>query len=256
MNHPSEGDCLNAGDNRHWMARDLQVVWHPCTQMKDHESQPLIPIRHGQGVWLEDFDGKRYLDAVSSWWVNLFGHGHPHINGAIRDQLERIQHVMLAGFTHPPVVELSEQLVRVTPPGLDRCFYADNGSSAVEIALKMSFHYWRNVGHSRKQRFVTLGNSYHGETLGALAVGDVALYKETYAPLLLEAITVPSPDCFNREPGESWEAYSRRSFAAMETTLARHADEGVRGDRRTLDPVRRQHAHVPPGLPEPAARSL
>ncbi|HMU89329.1 MAG TPA: adenosylmethionine--8-amino-7-oxononanoate transaminase [Pseudomonadales bacterium] len=225
MNHPSEGDCLNAGDNRHWMARDLQVVWHPCTQMKDHESQPLIPIRHGQGVWLEDFDGKRYLDAVSSWWVNLFGHGHPHINGAIRDQLERIQHVMLAGFTHPPVVELSEQLVRVTPPGLDRCFYADNGSSAVEIALKMSFHYWRNVGHSRKQRFVTLGNSYHGETLGALAVGDVALYKETYAPLLLEAITVPSPDCFNREPGESWEAYSRRSFAAMETTLARHADE-------------------------------
>ncbi|HNL32532.1 MAG TPA: adenosylmethionine--8-amino-7-oxononanoate transaminase [Pseudomonadales bacterium] len=207
------------------MARDLQVVWHPCTQMKDHESQPLIPIRHGQGVWLEDFDGKRYLDAVSSWWVNLFGHGHPHINGAIRDQLERIQHVMLAGFTHPPVVELSEQLVRVTPPGLDRCFYADNGSSAVEIALKMSFHYWRNVGHSRKQRFVTLGNSYHGETLGALAVGDVALYKETYAPLLLEAITVPSPDCFNREPGESWEAYSRRSFAAMETTLARHADE-------------------------------
>jgi len=225
MNHPSEGDCLNAGDNRHWMARDLQVVWHPCTQMKDHESQPLIPIRHGQGVWLEDFDGKRYLDAVSSWWVNLFGHGHPHINGAIRDQLERIQHVMLAGFTHPPVVELSEQLVRVTPPGLDRCFYADNGSSAVEIALKMSFHYWRNVGHSRKQRFVTLGNSYHGETLGALAVGDVALYKETYAPLLLEAVTVPSPDCFNREPGESWEAYSRRSFAAMETTLARHADE-------------------------------
>ncbi|HMW15127.1 MAG: adenosylmethionine--8-amino-7-oxononanoate transaminase [Pseudomonadales bacterium] len=225
MNHPSEGDCLNAGDNRHWMARDLQVVWHPCTQMKDHESQPLIPIRHGQGVWLEDFDGKRYLDAVSSWWVNLFGHGHPHINGALRDQLERIQHVMLAGFTHPPVVELSEQLVRVTPPGLDRCFYADNGSSAVEIALKMSFHYWRNVGHSRKQRFVTLGNSYHGETLGALAVGDVALYKETYAPLLLEAITVPSPDCFNREPGESWEAYSRRSFAAMETTLARHADE-------------------------------
>ncbi|HNV54271.1 MAG TPA: adenosylmethionine--8-amino-7-oxononanoate transaminase, partial [Pseudomonadales bacterium] len=184
-----------------------------------------IPIRHGQWVWLEDFDGKRYLDAVSSWWVNLFGHGHPHINGAIRDQLERIQHVMLAGFTHPPVVELSEQLVRVTPPGLDRCFYADNGSSAVEIALKMSFHYWRNVGHSRKQRFVTLGNSYHGETLGALAVGDVALYKETYAPLLLEAITVPSPDCFNREPGESWEAYSRRSFAAMETTLARHADE-------------------------------
>lgn len=205
--------------------RDLRHVWHPCTQMQDHETLPIVPIRRGEGVWLEDFDGKRYLDAVSSWWVNLFGHGHPHINGAIRDQLERIQHVMLAGFTHPPVVELSEQLVRVTPPGLDRCFYADNGSSAVEIALKMSFHYWRNVGHSRKQRFVTLGNSYHGETLGALAVGDVALYKETYAPLLLEAITVPSPDCFNREPGESWEAYSRRSFAAMETTLARHADE-------------------------------
>ena len=211
--------------NRHWIERDLKVLWHPCTQMKDHEFLPLIPIRRGQGAWLEDFDGNRYLDAVSSWWVNLFGHSHPDINAAIRDQLEHLEHVILAGFSHQPVVELSERLVAVTPPGLDRCFHADNGSSAVEIALKMSFHYWRNVGRSAKTKFITLENSYHGETLAALAVGDVALYKETYEPLLMDVVTVPSPDCFHRAEGDSWENHSRRMFAHMEAALAEHADE-------------------------------
>ncbi len=204
--------------------RDLRVLWHPCTQMRDHEDYPPIAIRRGSGAWLEDYDGRRYLDAISSWWVNLFGHANPRINAAITDQLGRLEHVMLAGFTHEPIVTLSERLVALAPPGLARCFYASDGSSAVEIALKMSFHYWRNRGESRT-RFISLSNSYHGETLGALSVGDVALYKETYAPLLLEAITVPSPDCYQREPGESCADYSTRLFAAMDAALARHAHE-------------------------------
>ena len=211
--------------NAELSARDLSVVWHPCTQMKDHEALPMIPIRRGEGVWLEDFEGNRYLDAVSSWWVNLFGHANPRINAALRDQLERLEHVILAGFTHEPAVTLAERLTALAPRGLTRAFYADNGSSAIEVALKMSFHYWRNCGQGRKTRFVTLSNGYHGETLGALAVGDVALFKETYAPLLMEVITAPSPDCFHRDPGEGWETYSRRRFAAMERILAERSDD-------------------------------
>ena len=211
--------------NRDLITRDLAVLWHPCTQMKDHESLPLIPIRSGQGAWLEDFNGKRYLDAISSWWVNLFGHANPRINAAIKHQLDNLEHVLLAGFTHDPAISLAERLTEITPPGLSRCFYADNGSSAVEVALKMSFHYWRNRGVNGKTKFITLTNSYHGETLGALAVGDVSLYKETYRPLLMEAITVPSPDCFHREAGDSWAAHSTRMFEHMERALSNHADQ-------------------------------
>jgi len=212
--------------NTSYITRDLAHVWHPCTQMKDHERElPLIPIRRGEGAWLEDFDGRRYLDAVSSWWVNLFGHANPRINAAIRTQLERLEQVILAGFTHEPVIALSEALAALAPPGLTRCFYADNGSCAVEVAVKMSFHYWRNQGASAKRRFITLSNSYHGETLGALAVGNVDLYKEIYRPLLMDVITVPAPDCFERAPGESWAEHSRRRFADMERALERHAGE-------------------------------
>ena len=211
--------------NQTLASRDFSVLWHPCSQMKDHEFIPVIPIKKGQGVWLEDFDGNRYLDAISSWWVNLFGHANPHINAALKDQLDNLEHVIFAGFTHESAIKLAEQLVALSPPGLGRCFYADNGSAAVEVALKMSFHYWRNKGQTQKIKFITLENSYHGETLGALAVGNVALYKETYAPLLMDVITVPGPDCYNREVGESWLEYSTRRFALMEATLEQYADE-------------------------------
>jgi len=211
--------------NRSFLERDLSHLWHPCTQMKDHESLPPIPIRRGLGVWLEDFDGKHYLDAISSWWVNLFGHCHPYINAALQDQLQSLEHVILAGFSHEPAVALAERLCALAPPGLSRCFFADNGSSAVEVALKMSFHFWRNHGQDGRTRFITLANSYHGETLGALAVGDVALYRQTYAPLLMEVVTAPSPDCYLREPGSSWEEHSLRQFAAMERMLERHAGQ-------------------------------
>jgi len=215
--------------------------------MKDLETLPLIAIRSGHAAWLEDFDGKRYLDAVSSWWVNIFGHANPRINAAVKAQLDQLEHVLLAGFSHEPVVELSERLLKLTPPGLERCFYADNGSSAVEVALKMSFHYWKNIGQPNKTRYINLANSYHGETLGALAVGDVSLYKDTYQPLLLEPITVASPDCYHREAGESCADYSRRMFVHMERTLEQHAHEACAviveplvqcaGHMRMYDPV-------------------
>jgi adenosylmethionine-8-amino-7-oxononanoate aminotransferase len=224
---PCHNPAMNAATsaNSAYVARDLAHVWHPCTQMKDHEQLPMVPVRRGSGAWLEDYDGKRYLDAISSWWVNLFGHANPRINAAVAAQLERLEQVILAGFTHEPVIALSEALTTLAPAGLTRCFYADNGSAAVEVALKMSFHYWRNSGRSAKHRFITLANSYHGETLGALAVGNVELYKEIYRPLLMDVITVPSPDCYQRVAGESCEQYSRRRFADMEAALAAHAHE-------------------------------
>jgi adenosylmethionine-8-amino-7-oxononanoate aminotransferase len=208
--------------------RDLAHLWHPCTQMKDHERElPLIPIRSGRGVWLMGYDDRQYLDAISSWWVNLFGHANPRIGGAVAAQLEQLEHVIFAGFTHEPAIDLAESLTRLAPPGLTRCFLADNGSAAVEVAVKMSFHYWRNSGRGDKQKFITLANSYHGETLGALAVGNVALYKDIYAPLLMDVITAPSPDCYFREPGESWEDYSCRQFEPMREILERHAHEAA-----------------------------
>ncbi len=216
---------MSSDRNSNWVTRDLAHVWHPCTQMKDHESVPLIPLRAGSGVWLEDFAGKRYLDGISSWWVNLFGHANERIGAAVAAQLGKLEHVIFAGFTHEPAVQLAEELTRVAPNGLNRCFFADNGSAAIEVAIKMSFHYWRNRGQERKTRFVTLANSYHGETLGALAVGNVELYKSIYKPLLMDVITVPSPDSFLREPGVSPAEHARLMFAHMEETLARHSGE-------------------------------
>jgi adenosylmethionine-8-amino-7-oxononanoate aminotransferase len=209
-------------NNQELLTRSLGAVWHPCTQMKRHEILPLVPIQRGEGVWLYDFDGRRYLDAVSSWWVNLFGHCNPRINAALKNQLDRLEHVILAGFTHQPVVELSERLAALS--GLGHCFYGSDGASAIEIALKMSFHYWRNSGQSAKTGFVSLANSYHGETLGALSVTDVALFKDTYAPLLRQSAQVPSPDWRQAEEGEGSEAYALRAATSLERYLAAHHD--------------------------------
>ncbi|HEX7111083.1 MAG TPA: adenosylmethionine--8-amino-7-oxononanoate transaminase [Mizugakiibacter sp.] len=218
-------NALPASRNAALAARDLAVVWHPCTQMRDHESVPMIPIARGEGVWLYDHDGRRYLDAISSWWTNIFGHANPRIGAALKQQLDTLEHVIFAGFTHDAALALAEELVRITPPGLERVFFADNGSAAVEVALKMSFHYWRNLGRGGKTRFVALTGSYHGETLGALSVSDVALYRETYAPLLLTPILAPSPDAYERAPGESWEAVAERRLGELRAILERHAHE-------------------------------
>ena len=209
-------------DNDRLLARSHAAVWHPCTQMKQHEQLPLIPISHGKGVWLYDFAGQRYLDAISSWWVNLFGHANPRINAALKDQLDKLEHVMLAGFTHAPVVELSERLAQCAPGNLGHCFFGSDGASAIEIALKMSFHFWRNNGQPEKTGFVSVANGYHGETLGALSVTDVALFKDTYAPLLHRTYQTPSPDGRLAEPGESAESYALRCADALAQYLAKH----------------------------------
>ncbi len=210
--------------NADLLTRSLTAVWHPYTQMKRHEALPLVPIARGTGVWLYDFNDKRYLDAVSSWWVNLFGHCNPRINAAIADQLDKLEHVMLAGFTHAPVVELSERLAQLAPADLGHCFYASDGASATEIALKMSAHYWRNLGKPQKTSFISLQNSYHGETLGALSVTDVALFRDAYGALLKQNATVTSPDWRNAAEGESAADYALRCAGKLEAHLQQHHD--------------------------------
>jgi adenosylmethionine---8-amino-7-oxononanoate aminotransferase len=205
--------------NEMLLKRSRTAVWHPCTQMKHHETLPLIPVARGSGCWLYDFDGRRYLDAVSSWWVNLFGHSNPRINAALNDQLARLEHVILAGFTHEPVIELSERLARATRGALGHCFYGSDGASATEIALKMSFHYWRNMGRASKSAFVSLAGSYHGETIGALSVTDVALFRDTYAPLLRSSAHVASPDWRLAAPGEARRDYALRCARELERHL-------------------------------------
>src|ERR1700761_2739926 len=205
--------------------RDLRHLWHPCTQMHDHQTVPMLPIVRGEGAWLIDADGRRYLDGISSWWTNIFGHANPRIASALKTQLDTLEHVIFAGFTHEPAIELAEELVRITPPGLDKVFLADNGSAAIEVALKMSFHYWLNLGHGEKTRFIALCGSYHGETLGALSVSDVALYRKTYAPLLLTPFLAPSPDAYEGEPGESAEQTAERRLGDLRALLEQHAHE-------------------------------
>lgn len=211
--------------NAELLQRSLAAVWHPCTQMKQHQQDlPLVPVVRGEGPWLYDADGRRYLDGISSWWVNLFGHCNPRINAALADQLGKLEHVILAGFTHEPVVQLSERLSALTGGTLGHCFYASDGASATEIALKMSFHYWQNTGRPAKREFVALAGGYHGETVGALAVTDVAIFRDAYAPLIRAAHIVPSPDARQAGPGESAIDVAQRAAAALEAFLeANHA---------------------------------
>ncbi len=206
--HPK---IINDHDADHWRARDLDVLWHPCTQMREHpHALPLLPVAYGEGAWLVGHDGRRTLDAVSSWWTNIHGHAEPRIAEAIGRQARTLEQVILAGFSHAPAVELAERLLAVAPrqPGrapLAKVFYADNGSAGVEVALKMAFHWYRNRGDEpNRTKFVALTNSYHGETVGALSVGDIPLYRRVYAPLLLDVLFAPSPDAFGaRTPAQA-----------------------------------------------------
>ena len=206
-----------------WAARSRAAVWHPCTQMKQHERVPLVPIARASGSWLYGVDGRRYLDAVGSWWVNLFGHANPRINAALVAQLGELEHVMLAGFTHRPVIELSERLAALAPPGLAHAFYGADGASATEIALKMSFHYWRQHGARGKDRYARLAGGYHGETVGALSVTDVALFREAYAPLLRAHPVLPSPAVHDAPDADVAQRATDDALAALARFLAEHA---------------------------------
>ena len=204
--------------------RSLKSVWHPCTQMQRAAAAPPLAIVRGSGPWLYDDAGQRYFDTSSSWWVNLFGHADAGINAALKAQLDVLPHVMLAGCTHAPAVELAERLSALTDGVLGHCFFASDGASAVEIALKMSFHHWRNRGRGDKREFVCLRHGYHGETLGALAVTDVAVFRDAYDPLLLKSHQVMSPDARQALPGESAADVAHRAAAELEALLeTRHA---------------------------------
>jgi len=216
--------AFSSSSNADLQRRSRCHVWHPCTQSIRLEAVPPLPIARGEGVWLFDQEGRRYMDATSSWWVNLFGHAHPAINDALKQQLDMLSHVMLAGCTHAPAVELAERLSALTGQALGHCFYASDGASAVEIALKMSFHYWRNAGRGGKRRFVALKQGYHGETLGALHVTDVPVFRDAYAPLLANAHLVASPDARNALAGEDAAGAAHRAAAELEALLAEQHD--------------------------------
>jgi len=223
-------------DADRWRSRDLAVLWHPCTQMREHQARasrdalPLVPIERGEGAWLIGRDGRRYLDAVSSWWTNLFGHAEPRIADAIARQAHSLEQVILAGFSHQPAVELAERLLAMAPreskrEPLAKVFYADNGSAGVEVALKMAFHWFHNRGEHLRTKFIALENGYHGETIGALAVGDIPLYRRVYAPLLAQALFAPSPDAYLAEAGETAVQRAERAADALRELLEHHVGE-------------------------------
>jgi adenosylmethionine-8-amino-7-oxononanoate aminotransferase len=204
---------------------DKKFVWHPCTQMKDHEIQPPIEIVRGEGSFLFARDGKQYIDGISSWWVNLLGHCHPRLTAALQEQAGTLEHVIFAGFTHQYGAQLAAELCRIAPGNPARVFYADCGSAAVEVALKMSFQYWKQTGNPRKTRFVSLSGAYHGETLGALSVGGIGLYRQIYEPLLLDTVNAPGPECFPNAEGTSSEELTQNAFAELERIVSEKHQE-------------------------------
>lgn len=176
--------------------KDLENIWHPCSQMKDYEDLPPIIIKRGDGIYLYDINEKSYIDAISSWWVNIFGHNNKRINDALKKQVDSLEHVIFSNFSHEPAIELSEKILEVSPKGLSKIFFGDNGSSAIEISLKLSFQYHKQIGFEKKTKFLSLKNGYHGETIGALSVSKTPLYSKVYDEILLDTIEVESPDCF------------------------------------------------------------
>ncbi len=177
------------------LAVDRKHIWHPYTQMKDYAGRDPLVIVKGKGVKLYDADGKSYYDTISSWWCNVHGHSQPDINRGIQKQLQQLEHVLFAGITHPAAAELVSRLQDFLHPSLCRFFFSDNGSTAVEVALKMAFQYWQNQGDCAKTQFVFLENSYHGDTAGAMSVGGTELYHRLYAPLRFKSHQARSPNC-------------------------------------------------------------
>lgn len=205
--------------------KDLKYIWHPCSQMKDYEELPPIVIEKGEGVYLYDIYGNRYLDAISSWWCNLFGHANKRINNAIKEQINNIEHVIFVNFSNIPAIELSEKLVKITPERLEKVFFADNGSSAVEIALKMSFHYHQQIGKNKKTKFVAISDAYHGETLGALSVGDLDIYSQVYKPIINETYRVDGPNCYRCNYDKCRKSCSAECFEHMESLIKEKHEE-------------------------------
>lgn len=206
-------------------ARDLAHIWHPCSQMKDYETLPPIVIDHGKGAYLYDVEGNSYLDIISSWWCNLLGHSNTKINDAIKEQLDKLEHVIFVNFSHEPAIKLCEELAKVVPVGLNKFNFADNGSASVECALKIAFQYHYQTGHPEKQRFMCLSEGYHGETIGALSVGSMDLFAQIYKPMMMNNIHVQAPDCYRCPFGKTRECCQCECFKYAEEAFAKHAYE-------------------------------
>lgn len=204
---------------------DARNLWHPFTQMKLWPGEPPLIIEKAEGNWLIDVEGKRYLDGVSSLWVTVHGHNHPAIKAAIAAQLNDLDHSTLLGLSHPLAIRLAAELARITPAGLDKVFYSESGSTAVEIALKMAFQFWQQSGRPNKKTFVALEGAYHGDTLGAVSVGGISLFHQVYGPLLFPVHRLPQPHCRRCRLGLSFPACDLACANALETLLAAHGDE-------------------------------
>jgi adenosylmethionine-8-amino-7-oxononanoate aminotransferase len=205
--------------------KDLKYIWHPCSQMKDYEELKPIIIDHGKGIYLYDKDGKEYIDIVSSWWCNLFGHCNPTINEYIKNQLNNLEHVIFANFSHEPAIKLCEELSKIIPKGLTKFNFSDNGSASVECALKMSFQYQYQIGNKKKTKFMCLSEGYHGETIGALSVGSMDLYAKIYKPMLMDTIRVEAPDCYRCPYGKTRECCNAECFEYAEKSFEKYGEE-------------------------------
>lgn len=205
--------------------RDLAHIWHPCSQMKDYETLRPIMVDHAKGSYLYAADGKEYLDIISSWWCNLLGHCNPKINAAVKEQLDKLEHVIFVNFTHEAAIKLAEELTKVVPKGLNKFNFADNGSSSVECALKIAFQYMLQTGHPEKKRFMCLSEGYHGETIGALSVGSMDLFTQMYKPMMMDNIHVEAPDCYRCPFKKNRETCQCECFKHAEEAFAKHAHE-------------------------------
>lgn len=205
-----------------WLKKDRKFTWHPFTQAKDCRKRPPILIERAKGIKICDSAGRAYYDTISSWWCNVHGHNHPRIVSAINKQLKTLDHVLFAGFTHKPAIALAERLIGITPKGLTRVFFSDNGSTAVETALKMSLQYWRNTGEKKKTGFVCLDLAYHGDTCGAMSVGGDTVFNRAFKPLLFDTIKVSSPYCYRCPMGKQRDTCRIDCIKPLEMSLKRH----------------------------------
>ena len=212
-------------DTKYWQKEDLKYIWHPCSQMKDYEELPPIVIERGEGINLYDTDGNCYKDVVSSWWCNLLGHCNPRINAAIKSQLDKLEHVIFANFTHKTAITLCQKLSKVVPEGLCKFNFADNGSASIEMAMKMSFQYHQQTGNTQKTRFMALTDAYHGETIGALSVGACDLYTSIYKPILMDIVRVQGPDCYRCPWGKCRGKCNCECIRSAEKTFEQYGEE-------------------------------
>lgn len=208
-----------------WIEKDLKYIWHPCSQMKDYETLSPMIIEKGEGIYLYDINGKKYLDVISSWWCNLLGHCNPKINEAIKKQIDNLEHVIFANFSHKPAITLCERLTKILPKGLCKFNFTDNGSSAIEAAMKVSFQYHEQTGNPQKTKFMALTDAYHGETIGALSVGDCDLYTKLYKPILMDIIRIKAPDCYRCPYGKTRDNCCCECFEDAEKQFEKFGNE-------------------------------